>query len=465
MTDFSPSLTAYLATHTDEAQTLLARLCNQPSVAAVNLGIEPMAELVEEQLTDAGFTTQRLYASDAPPVIYGELRGRSPYTLLLYNHYDVQPAEPLELWHSPPFEPAIRDGKLYARGAADNKGEIASRLAAIRALRSTGEDFPITLRWIIEGEEEIGSPHFAEIARKYAPLLQADGCLWEGGGIDDNGRPEINPGTKGLLYVELEVQGTSVDVHSGKAVILPSAAWRLVSALASLHSPQGRVLIPGFYDHIKAPTPAQLDAVAHRSSSEEHQKQSYGVKHFLDNLSGEALRRHAAFSPTCNIAGLLSGYTGKGLKTVLPARAMAKIDFRLVPDQDPDDIAHKLRSHLLEQGYDDIHVHVLGSAEPVVTPLEDPFVRKIIAIAEAFTGKPASITPIVTGSLPLLGSLRRYVGLPGLCAPGNVNYWGASPHAPNEHIRLADLQRAVQYNCYMFLALGDAEATMPTETR
>ncbi len=454
MADISTSVTTYLETHADEPQTLLEQLCRQPSVAAQHLGIEAMANLIEQLLSDTGFQTQRLYADGAPPVIYGEIRGRSPYTLLLYNHYDVQPAEPLDLWESPPFEPTIRDGKLYARGASDNKGEIASRLAAIRALLATGKEFPFTLRWIIEGEEEIGSPHFEAIAQKYATQLKADGCLWEGSGIDESGRPELNLGTKGLLYVQLEVQGTQIDAHSGKAAILPSAAWRLVEALSTMRTPQGRVLIPGFYEHVKAPTPTQIDALTHKTSSEEQQKQVYGIPHFLDHLSGEALRRHASFSPTCNIAGLLSGYTGEGLKTVLPAKAMAKIDFRLVPDQDPVDIANKLHTHLLQQGYDDIKVTVLGSAEPVVTPLEDPFVRKIAAIAEAFTGKPSSITPIVTGTLPLLGSLRRHVGLPGLCAPGNVSYWGSGAHAPNENIRLADLQRAVRYNCYMFTNLG-----------
>ncbi|HLZ62351.1 MAG TPA: peptidase dimerization domain-containing protein, partial [Ktedonosporobacter sp.] len=147
--------------------------------------------------------------------------------------------------------------------------------------------------------------------------------------------------------------------------------------------------------------------------------------------------------------------TGEGTKTVLPSKAMAKIDFRLVPDQDPHDILHKLQEHLKKQGYDDIHVTVFGAAEPVVTPIDDPFVRRIASIAEAFAGKPASISPLIGGTLPLLGPLRRHVGLPGLSAPGNVSYWGSSAHSPNEHIRLADLERAVLYNCYMFQALGN----------
>ncbi len=451
----TPNLpTAYLEEHPDEAQSILAQLCRQPSVAAQNLGIAEMADLVESLLSDAGFTTQRLYAEGAPPAIYGEIRGRSPYTILLYNHYDVQPAEPLDLWLSPPYEPTVRDGKFYARGAADNKGEIATRLAAIRALRATYGELPITLRWIIEGEEEIGSPHFEAIASKYAELLQADGCLWEGAGFDDHGRPTLSLGTKGLLYVQLDVQGTGVDAHSGNAAVLPSAAWRLVQALATLRTPEGRVRIPGFYDAVKPPSAAQLEALANQTNIEEKMKAVFKVERFIDGLTGVALRERSSFSPTCNIAGLVSGYTGEGTKTVLPAHAMAKIDFRLVPDQDPQDILEKMRAHLKAEGYEDIQITTFGSAEPVVTPIDNPFVQKIRDLAEDFADMPASITPIVGGTLPLLGALRRHVGLPGLCAPGNVAYWGSGAHAPNEHIRLSDLPRAVRYNCYMFQALG-----------
>ncbi len=448
------TLDTYFVEHPDEAQKILEQLCSQPSVAAQNLGMSEMADTVEALLSAAGFRTQRLYAEDAPTAIYGELRGSGPYTLLLYNHYDVQPAEPLDLWISPPYEPTVRDGNFYARGAADNKGEIAARLAAIRALRATYGELPITIRWIIEGEEEVGSPHFEAIAEKYASLLRADGCLWEGSGFDETGRPILALGTKGLLYVQLDVQGTGVDAHSGSAPILPSAAWRLVQALATLRTPEGQVRIPGFYDAVKPLTEAQRAAIANQSDMDDYMKHAFQVEQFVDGLSGAALRERAAITPTCNIAGLLSGYTGHGTKTVLPAKAMAKIDFRLVPDQDPADIAAKLRAYLDAQGYNDIHITVFGSAEPVVTPIEDPLVQRITAIAEAFAGKPVSIAPIIGGTLPLLGALRRHVGVPGLSAPGNTSYWGAGAHSPNEHIRLADLQRAVRYNCYMFQALG-----------
>ncbi len=347
MTD---SVTAYLDEHSGEAQALLEQLCRQPSVAAQGLGMPQMADLIEALLSETGFKTQRLFAEGAPPAIYGELRGRSPYTILLYNHYDVQPAEPFELWDSPPFEPTVRDGKLYARGVCDNKGEIASRLTAMRALRAVLGELPITLRWIIEGEEEIGSPHFGAIASKYAALLQADGCFWEGEGFGPTGRPELLLGTKGLLYVQLDVQGTGIDAHSGSAPILPSAAWRLVQALATLRTPEGHVRIPGFYDTVLKPSEAQLAAIADQPNMDAELREAYKVDRFVDGLSGAALSERLAFTPTCNLAGLVSGYTGQGSKTVLPARAMAKIDFRLVPDQDPQDILAKLKAHLRAEG-------------------------------------------------------------------------------------------------------------------
>ncbi|HWZ19732.1 MAG TPA: M20/M25/M40 family metallo-hydrolase [Ktedonobacteraceae bacterium] len=448
------ALSAYMEAHANDAQLLLEVLCRQPSVVAQNLGIAEMADLIETLLGEIGFQTQRLQTEGAPPAIYAELRGRSDYTILLYNHYDVQPPEPVDLWHTPPFEPTLRDGKLYARGVSDNKAEIASRLTAIRALQAVYGELPITLRWIIEGEEEIGSPHFGAIAQKYSTLLQADGCLWEGSGFDPTLRPQLGLGTKGLLYVQLDIQGTGIDAHSGSAPILPSAAWRLVQALATLRSPEGQIRIPGFYDAVLAPSAAQLSAIIDQPDQDEELREAYKVERFVDNLSGADLRKRLAFTPTCNIAGLVSGYAGEGSKTVLPAKAMAKIDFRLVPEQDPDDILAKLHAHLATAGYSDIRITAFGKADPVVTPIDDPFVKRIATIAESFAGKRPTITPIAGGTLPFLGDLHRYVGVPGLAAPDNPVYWGCGAHAPNEHIRLEDLDRAVRFGCYLFMELG-----------
>lgn len=447
-------LETYFDRHSQEGQLLLERLARQPSVAAQGWGMNEAADLVASMLAEAGFQTRLLHVEGAPPAVYGERRGRSPFTLLLYNHYDVQPVEPLDLWTSPPFEPAVRDGCLYARGVSDNKGEIATRLAALRALSAVEGELPITVRWIIEGEEEIGSPHFGALAERYADLLRADGCLWEGSGFDSKDRPSIVLGTKGMLYVEYEVQCMGGDAHSGSAPILPSAAWRLVQALSSLRDPNGRVRIPGFYEAVRPPTDAERQALADQTDMEDLLRQTHQIESFVDGLTGLALRERQAFAPTCNIAGLVAGYTGPGTKTVLPAVARAKMDFRLVPDQDPHDIAQKLRAYLDALGFADVHFSVLGGAEPVVTPIEEPFVQRVLDIAARFAGKPPSISPLIGGTLPLLGALRRFVGVPGLMAPGSPGYWGSRAHAPDEHVRLSDLERAVRFNVYLFGELG-----------
>jgi acetylornithine deacetylase/succinyl-diaminopimelate desuccinylase-like protein len=205
-----------------DALRIMETLCRQPSVSAEARAVDETAVLVEELLVDAGFETRQLRAEDSPAAVYGEQQGRSDYMLLLYNHYDVQPVEPFELWESPPFEPTKRDGKLFARGTADNKGELAVRLAVIRALREQSGALPIRVRWIVEGEEEVLSPHFGDIVRLNADLLRAEACLWEGAPARlSDGRPCISLGVKGALSVRLDVRVMGSDAHSAFAAVAP----------------------------------------------------------------------------------------------------------------------------------------------------------------------------------------------------------------------------------------------------
>jgi len=410
------------------------------------------ADLVEELLAGAGFETRQLRVDGAPPAVYGELRGASAWTLLLYNHYDVQPVDPIELWESPPFEPTVRDGRFYARGSADNKAELAVRLAAIRSLDVP----PVTIRWIVEGEEEVASPHFEEIVRRNAELLRADGCLWEGSGFLPDGRPEIALGFKGMLYVRLDVELLSGDAHSGFAPALPSAAWRLVDALASLRSPDGGVRVEGFQRAVREPTAVDLEAIATQSPTvEDELRDAFGVDEFVGGLRGEALRERLAFAPTCNVAGIHTGFGGPGVKTVLPARASAWLDIRLVPDQRPDDVFELLRAHLDREGFADLELTRLASAEPASTPIDDPFVARVVSVAERVAGgAAASIFPLAPPTLPIVASLQRHVGVPGLSAPDNPIYGGCAAHAPNEHIRLEDVAPAIRFTLELLDELG-----------
>lgn len=444
-----------LEIQTKEFRKLIAEYCRLESVAAQNRMMKETADWVEKLLKDTGFETRQLKVEGAPNYVYGTLKGKSDFTLLLYNHYDVQPEAPIELWNSPPFETTEVDGKLVARGICDNKAELISRICAIRALLAVHGELPITVKWIVEGEEEIGSVHFDAMTRQYGDLLKADGTLWEGGGFNEKGQAAIALGFRGLLYVEYSVDQMKVDAHSGGAHALPSAAWRLVKALASLKDANGKVLIPGFYDDVREPTEMEKRASQDNVDPEQEArvKSMYGIESFLHDRSGYDLEI-SVYEPTANIAGFLTGYTEPGIKTVLPAKAMAKMDFRLVPNQRPDDILEKLKAHLKAQGFDDVQVKKLGDGDPVVTPIEGEFVQRMIQIGRAFTEQEPEITPLVGGTLPLLGAMKNNVGVLGISTSGNPAYYGSGAHAPNEHIRVKDIPKAIEFNAFMLTQLG-----------
>jgi acetylornithine deacetylase/succinyl-diaminopimelate desuccinylase-like protein len=450
------SLQKELEIQTQNFKGLITDYCRFESVAAQNRMMKETADWVESLLKDTGFKTRQLAVEGAPNYIFGTMKGQSDFTLLLYNHYDVQPETPIELWNSPPFKATEVDGKLVARGICDNKAELIARICAIRAILAADAELPINIKWIIEGEEEIGSPHFEALTEQFGDLLRANGTLWEGGGFNEKDQAAVAVGFRGMLYVEYSVEVMKSDAHSGSAHILPSGAWRLVKALASLKDENGRVLIPGFYDDVRQPTESEKQALQDGvdPEMEERLKAMYGIDSFLHDRSGYELEV-SVFEPTANIAGFLSGYTEAGMKTVLPAKAMAKMDFRLVPNQDPNDILGKLRAHLKAQGFGDVQIKKLGEAEPVVTPIDGEFVQRIRRICQNFTDKEPEITALVGGTLPLLGSMKKNVGVLGISTSGNPSYYGSGAHAPNEHIRLRDIPRAIEFNAFMFTQLGD----------
>jgi acetylornithine deacetylase/succinyl-diaminopimelate desuccinylase-like protein len=450
------NLQSELEIQTRNFKGLIADYCRFESVAAQNRMMKETADWVEDLLKDTGFQTRQLEVEGAPNYVFGTMNGQSDFTLLLYNHYDVQPEAPIELWDSPPFEATEIDDKLVARGICDNKAELIARICAIRAIFAANDQLPINIKWIIEGEEEIGSPHFEALTKQFGDLLKADGTLWEGGGFNERGQAAMVVGFRGMLYVEYSVDVMKRDAHSGSAHALPSGAWKLVKALASLKDENGRMLIPGFYDDVREPTEAEKQAMRDSVDLEQEKrlKEMYGIDAFLHDKSGYELEA-SVFEPTANIAGFLSGYTEAGVKTVLPAKGMAKMDFRLVPNQDPNDILEKLKAHFKEQGFDDVQIKKLSAAEPVVTPIDGKFVQRIKKICREFAHQEPEITALGGGTLPLLGSMKRNVGVLGLSTSGNPSYYGSGAHAPNEHIRLNDIAQAIEFNAFLFTQLGD----------
>lgn len=415
--------------HLDHSLGQLARLVGSPSISTQGVGMRETAELVAEMLEEYGFEAQLL---DTPgyPVVYAEAPGVSDRTLLCYNHYDVQPPEPLELWDSPPFEMTRRNGKLYGRGIADDKGHIVSRLAALDATRDDQGRYPCRLKFIIEGGEEISSPHIPEFVAEHRDLLAADACVWETGGVDYEGRPGLMLGMRGILYVQYNAKTMSRDAHSGSAHLLPNAAWRLVRALARVKDEDEKVLIPGFYDDAQPISDADRALLEQLDSDEEATKHSYGIAHFNRGLTGMSAKE-AVFSPTANIAGISGGYEGQGVKTVIPATAMAKMDFRLVPNQDPQRIYEQLKRYLADEHFDDIDVEYLGGERAAQTPADDAFVKLTAETAREVYGHAPRVSPLVGGSGPMY-PFREYLGVPIVTV--GVGYPESLVHAPNENI-------------------------------
>ncbi|HMA34800.1 MAG TPA: M20/M25/M40 family metallo-hydrolase [Chloroflexia bacterium] len=441
MPSSNTAIDAFLDAHLDSYIAETARLCAQPSVSAQGVGMQACADLVGTLLAAHGLTVTQ-FPTPGNPIVVGRAAGRSARTLLFYNHYDVQPAEPLELWTTPPFAPEVRQGALYARGAKDDKGELVARLAALDAVRAAhGGGLPCGVVFVVEGEEEIGSPHIAQFVQEHRDQLSCQGAIWEEGGIDSEGRAVISIGKRGILYVELAVETLRRDAHSGAASVLPNAAWRLLGALTSLRDPAGRIRIPGFYESARPPSARDRELLAALPSDEAEMRADFGVDTFVNGVTGEAFKA-AVFEPTCNIAGLGAGYQGAGMKTVIPARATAKVDFRLVPDQDPDVIFAQLRRHLDAEGFADVTVTRLGAMWPAMSPADDPLVALTARTGTEVYGRPALLTPLTGGSSPVY-AFAGPLGIPVVTA--GVGYPDSRTHAPDEHVRLPDFVQAARH--------------------
>lgn len=417
--------------------------CRQPSVAAQNWGMREMAEKVLARLQKLGADARLIPVGDGAPVVYGEI-GEGKRTLVIYDHYDVQPPEPLELWESGPWDAVIREGKLYARGVADNKGNLMCRIHAIESYIAAFGALPLKIKFVVEGEEEIGSIHLPQFVKENRALLEgADGCLWEAGYKDVNERPVISCGVKGIVYVELHAHGARRDLHSAQAAIVVNPAWRLVWALATLKDADDNILIDDFNKHVRAPTEAEMDALKTIPYDEQKVKAELGIKAFIRNLTGIELLKKYLYEPTCTICGLYAGYIGEGSKTVLPNHAFAKIDFRLVPNLTPDLVVDLLKKHLARRGFDDIEIKLTETGEEVArSPLDSAIVQAAIQAARQVYRQEPIVYPTMAGSGPMY-PLCQALGIPAVSA--GVGWHDSRSHAPNENIRLADYFEGIEF--------------------
>lgn len=421
----------------------LRQACSIPSLAGNPEGLQAMVAWLEGTLGPLGAATERLTFDSAPDVLLAHL-GSGERTVLVYDHYDVQPVDPVSLWKKDPFVPALENGLLYARGVADNKGDLVARLAAFEVYRDHFGELPVLLKLLIEGEEEVGSPSFPEVVERYADKLGADGCIWEGAGVNHAGAPELVFGAKGLAYLELVCSGLNDDQHSSVAVYAPSPVWRLVEALATLRDVDGRVLVDGFYEDVLAPTPEDLTALETLPFDEEAEKQRLGISEFVGGASGLELLTRAHFEPTCNIAGIHAGFTVPGgSKTVLPKQALAKLDLRLVPEQVPEDIVAKIRAHLKAHDFGDISVTTLGLEHPARSPMDSLIGRAATIACEPVYDLPPAVSPLMIATGPM-HPIAHFLGIPTV-SPAGVCRPDSKIHAPNENVAVTDFLDTIEY--------------------
>lgn len=427
---------------TNETIALIQRLVRQPSVSAEARGIVQTSKLVIEALESVGAKVRVIGESTGFPLVVGDLPGRSDKTLMFYDHYDVQPETPVEKWTHEPFGAELVGDRLYGRGVADNKGDFASRVAVVKAFQEARGELPCRVRFVVEGEEETGSLHLADLAAEHPDVFKADACIWESGGKDAAGRVTLYLGCKGIAYMELFAQGPAHDLHSSMATIVQSPAWRIVHALASLKDPSGNILVPGFFDEVTGYSDEELAMVDQLPEDEEELKRSLGISSFVGGVTGAELKRRHYLGPTCNICGIHAGYAGEGSKTVLPSVASAKVDFRLVPGQEPQDIVGKVEAHLRSLGFTDLTIRWYGNEPAYRTSLDSEFVNMARKCArEVYGGE-----PVVHLMMAGTGPMHQ------ICGPDNIpvvslgiGHAGSNIHGPDENIRISDLVETMKY--------------------
>ncbi|KGR74315.1 M20/M25/M40 family metallo-hydrolase [Ureibacillus manganicus] len=427
----------------------LFTLLKQKSISTQNEGILECANLLKSIMMELGIST-RIIKTDGHPVVYGEIiKDQTFFTLLVYGHYDVQPVEPYDEWLSPPFEPTIRGGRIFGRGAGDNKGQLVAGLLGVRTYLELFGDLPINIKFLFEGEEELGSPNLASFVKEHKELLKADLVYTSDGSSHSSGAPLLLLGARGCLDIELRAKGADFDNHSGNTGnIIPNPAWKLIQLLNSMRDEDGRVLIEGFYDHILPPSQLEKELMKQLPFDGKDIGEKIGYDRL--DIDAETYYHQLTMEPTFNINGLQSGYTGEGMKTIIPSTATVKMDIRLVVDQDPKDIFNKICKHV--QKHDpNIEVIYIASMEPSRTSADLEIVKIVAgAVKESYQQDPL-IQPSLGSSLPDY-VWTKILEVPSIIMP-YANF-DQRNHSPNENIRIDYFLNGIKCTCHVIDALG-----------
>ncbi len=470
--DAHPDAYDYIDEHLDAHVAHLQRWIRQPSISAQNVGITEMATMLRDDLAALGFQETELVPTDGHPGVWGFYDAGAEKTLLLYMMYDVQPVEPAD-WDSPPFAAELVEHELgtvlMGRGATNQKGPQRAFLNAVEAIIATEGRLPVNLMVAAEGEEELGSPNYPQVIDRYEERLRtADGAIFPFNSQLPDGRLNMILGVKGIVYFELEASGgphggpTRAEIHGSYKAAVDAPAWRLVQALASLVSEDGNtILVPGYYDRLRPMNDEEqrlLNGVL-AEYDDEQLKSALGVERWIDGVDGRRAQLELLLQPTLNIDGIWGGYTGEGVKTILPHRATAKVDSRLPPGLDPADALAKIRAHLDTQGFGDVAMRTLSAYPAAQTSVEAPMVQAAIRVGNKYASS-VTVNPRIAGSAPFYQFTER-LGLP--MVPYGIGF-GTGAHAPNEIMLirpragaavagLADIEKS--YVDFLYALAGD----------
>jgi acetylornithine deacetylase/succinyl-diaminopimelate desuccinylase-like protein len=425
----------------DEELYTLIEFLKKPSISATGEGIEETANYLKETIEKLLGVKSNIEKTKGHPVVYAEINVNAKKTLLVYNHYDVQPVDPISEWKRAPFSATIENDRIYARGASDNKGTLMARLFAIKHLIDKHE-LNVNVKLLYEGEEEIGSVNLEDYIEKNDNKLKADSVIMEGAGLDPKGRPQIVLGVKGLLYVELVLDYGTKDLHSSNAPLVRNPCIDLSKVISTLVDMEGRVLIEGFYNDVRELTEEERELIKKYDIDVEELRKALGFKE-LRYSDREKIAEALLTYPTCNIDGFECGYTGKGSKTIVPHRAFAKLDFRLVPNQDPYKIFELLKKRLQKVGFNgEIITH--GFEYPVRTSVNSPVVKAMIESARRVYGTEPQVIPNSAGTQPM-GLFVYKLGIRDAVSAIGAGGYYSNAHAPNENIRIDDYYKAIKH--------------------
>ncbi|CAM4157736.1 M20/M25/M40 family metallo-hydrolase [Jeotgalicoccus halotolerans] len=410
----------FILKHRDDYLNQLFNLLKIKSISTDEDEIRHCVNVLKSEMEILGLDTE-LIETGGNPVVYGELlNDKNRFTLLIYGHYDVQAVEPLELWDSNPFKPEIRDGRIYARGAGDNKGQLMAQLLGLKTYQALYGELPINVKFIFEGEEELGSVHLAEFVENHKELLEADLVYTSDGSSHNSGNPLILLGVRGVLTLEMTAKGADFDNHSGNTGnIVPNPAWKLMRLLNTMRDDDGNVLVDGFYDNIRKPGGKEMELLKRLPYDQQDIAEKIGYEDL--DMDGASYYHKLTMEPTFNIAGIESGYTGKHAKTIIPSTSTVNMDIRLVADQDPEYIFEKIEEHVKKVS-PDVDVKYKGAMRPSRTPAELGIVQLVTdAVAHAY------------GKEPLV----------------------QHNHSPNENLKVENFLNGIKCTCNLVRTLGE----------